>query len=239
MNPKTTKPFNQSSSAPRLELIAGHEYEKRAIEIALIGNHPVCFLINKGSEIPQLLMTANRIALEQQIPFKGLAYFWCPCGNYGSPKDECECKYAVIEKHLVKLAKVVSEYDIWSQSTSYPKQYHIGEVEEDVVERIIKARQFRDNQGGKNQEPLIDLSLDTESMDVINQYKKVVSAKVDVGRVIRLAKTIAYADGVFIHNGQFLIQVRHVIEALQYQPYTMAGLQGILKMMELPKLPKK
>ena len=240
------KPFTQTNqTAPRLELIAGHEYEKRAIEIALIGNHPVCFLINKGSEIPQLLMTANRIALEQQIPFKGLAYFWCPCGNYGSPKDECRCKYPVIEKHLVKLAKQVSEYDIWSQSTSYPKQYHIGEVEEDVVERIIKARKFRednrDNQGGSNQEPIIDLSLDTESMELIKQYKKVVSAKVDVGRVIRLAKTIAYADGVYIHcqDGQFLIQVRRVIEALQYQPYTMAGLQEILKLMELPKLPKK
>ena len=228
------KPFVLTSSAPRLELIAGHEYEKRAIEIALIGNHPVCFLINKGSEIPQLLMTANRIAKELQIPFKGLAYFWCPCGNYGSPKDECECKYPAIEKHLKKLAKQVSEYDIWSQSTSYPKQYHIGEVEEDVVERISNAREFRKKNGCDDNEPIIDLSLDSESMAVINQYQKVVSAKVDVGRVKRLAKTIAYADDYnhFLANKdrQYLIQLRHVIEALQYQPYTIAGLQEILKL---------
>ena len=233
------KPFVLTSSAPRLELIAGHEYEKRAIEIALIGNHPVCFLINKGSEIPQLLMTANRIAKELQIPFKGLAYFWCPCGNYGSPKDECECKYPAIEKHLKKLAKQVSEYDIWSQSTSYPKQYHIGEVEEDVVERIVNAREFKKKNGDDNQEPMIDLSLDSESMAVINQYQKVVSAKVDVGRVKRLAKTIAYADDynhyLTIKDRQYLIQLRHVIEALQYQPYTMAGLQEILKLMGITK----
>jgi predicted ATPase with chaperone activity len=222
------KPFAQE--APRLELIAGHEYEKRAIEIALIGNHPVCFLISKGSEIPQLLMTANRIANELQIPFKGLAYFWCPCGNYGSQKDECECKYPVIERHLRKLAKQVTKYDIWSQSTSYPKQYHNGEVEEDVVERIVNAREFRNKNQGGDDEPMTDLSLDSESRGVINQYQKVVSAKVDVGRVKRLAKTIAYADDYnHFHTNKFLIQLRHVIEALQYQPYTMASLQGILE----------
>ena len=55
------------------------------------------------------------------------------------------------------------------------------------MDRIVNAREFRKNIGGENnQEPSIDLSLDTESIEVINQYEKVVSAKVDVGRVKRL-----------------------------------------------------
>jgi len=216
------KPFDQS--APRLEIIAGHEYEKRAVEIALIGNHPVCFLINKGSEIPSLLMTANRIALEHQIRFKGLAYFWCPCGNYGSPKDECLCKYPVIEKHLRKLAKQVSVYDIWGQSNAYPRQFHLGEVEEEFVARVKKARELRkaaEKELKKSDIPPIQPN--SPSTELIRYYQISISDKLDVPKVIRLAQTIAYSDH------EIRIQKHHLQEALQYQPYTMAGLQGILK----------
>jgi len=227
------KPFNQNT--PRLELIAGYEYEKRAIEIALIGNHPIVFLINKGSEIPSLLMTANRIALEQQIRFKGLVYFWCPCGNYGSLKDECQCKYPVIERHLRKLAKVVSKYDIWSQSQSYPRQYHLGEVEEEFVGRVKRAIKFREEQVSDNAIRFNSSSplklLTDSSVGLLKDYQQKVSIRVDVPKVVQLAITIALADYVYDFNYALcrpLIHQHHLATALQYQPYTMAGMQGIL-----------
>jgi predicted ATPase with chaperone activity len=227
------KPFNQE--APRLELIAGHESEKRAIEIAFIGNHPVCFLINKGSQIPTLLMTANRIAFDLQIPFKGLAYFWCPCGNYGTLKDECLCKMGLIEKHLGKLKREVSKYDIWIQSNSYPKQYHIGEVEEDFIERVRKSRIVREERlkdkvlQANTSSPLKLLS--DSSLGLLIAYQKKMSDKVDVKRVVKLATTIAsaYFDSDNETTSRPFIQQHHLALALQYQPSSISGLQGHLK----------
>lgn len=239
MKPFTQEaPLNAPQYAPRLELIAGHEYEKRAVEIALIGNHPIVFLINKGSEIPSLLMTANRIAFEQQIKFKGLAYFWCPCGNYGntgSPMNECRCEIPAIVKHLGKLAKEIGKngYDIWCQSNVYPRQYHLGqvgvagEVEEVFVERVIRARgkwieTKRMLKKSGNREPLIPQ--DSPLNEPIRHYQRSVSDKLDVERVMRLARTIACSDH------QTIIQKHHVQEALQYQPYSNGGLMGVLGM---------
>lgn len=216
------KPFNQN--APRLELIAGHEYEKRAIELALIGNHPIVFLTNKGSEIPTLLMTANKIALEHQIKFKGLAYLWCPCGNYGSQRDECRCEFETIEKHLWKLARGVGKYDIWCQSISYPRQYHLGEVEEEFVARVIRARQRLKEVGRESRKSNVPIiQPDSPASEVIRYYQTSVSDKVDVPKVIQLARTISC-------DNSFVVQKHHIQEALQYQPYTITGLQGLLAM---------
>lgn len=57
----------------RLHEIPGAELEKRALEVALTGAHPIVFLFNEGSLAPDLIRSAKCMAEEYDVPFHGLA----------------------------------------------------------------------------------------------------------------------------------------------------------------------
>lgn len=199
-----------------LEDIPGSEFEKRALEVALAGSHPLVLLFNHGSQAPELVKVAKRIALENNLPFHGLAYPWCQCGNYGSPQEECRCSVKSIEKHLSKLAKRLSDFDIWiGASTPLSRAYRTqGEPEHDFLERVVNAREIPAPKG----------ELDMPCREMIDAYVKNVS-RLDICRVTRLAETIARLDR------QDRIQIQHVAEALQYQAYLLGGFREFLKPM--------
>ena len=199
----------------RLEDIPGSEFEKRALEVALSGGHSIALLYNNGSQAPDVVKVAKRIAKENGLPFHGLAYPWCSCGNYGSHKEECRCSAKSIEKHLVKLVKRVDDFDIWiGASTPVSRDYRTkGEPETDFLKRILNAREIP---GPKD-------DLDISCREMIEAYVKNVSERLDISRATRLARTIARLDG------QDKILVQHIAEALQYQPHLLGGFRDFLK----------
>ena len=205
----------------KLEDIPGSEMEKRALEVALAGGHSMAILYNAGSYAPQLIQTGKRMAQEasdaakEAIPYHGIAYPWCPCGNYGSPKQECCCSAKVIEKHLIKLGKRTNDFAIWI-GASIPLAREIsrkGEPEAIIIKRIQAARAI----------PEPSDVLDSCSKELIECYMSQVNAALDLSKMIAVAKTIARLDG------QDRIQVQHVTEAMQYQPYFLHGFSGWIK----------
>lgn len=199
----------------RLEDIPGSEMEKRALEVALTGGHPLAILYNTGSYATQLIQVGVRLAQEVPVPFHGLAYPWCPCGNYGSAKEECRCSAKVIEKHLSRLGKRVDGFAIWIGATvPLAREMLIkGEPEATILKRVQAARLL----------PEPSDVLDASCRDLIECYVKTVSATHDIGRVKAVAASIARLDG------QDRLLVQHVAEALQYQPYALSGFSMWLK----------
>ena len=199
----------------RLEDIPGSEMEKRALEVVLTGGHPLAILYNTGSYAAQLIQIGVRLAQEIPVPFHGLAYPWCPCGNYGSANKECRCSAEVIEGHLSKLGKRVNEFAIWIGAT-VPLAREIlikGEPEAAILKRIQAARAL----------PEPSDELDASCQDLIACYVTTVNATHDIGSVKAVAASIARLDG------QERLLMQHVAEALQYQPYALPGFGTGLK----------
>ncbi len=192
-----------------LENIPGSEMEKRALEVALVGGHSLAILHNVGSHAPQLIRTAMRLAQEIPVPFRGLAYPWCPCGNYGSPKAECRCSAKTIERHLSKLGKWMDRFAIWLGGTvPLARHLHIkGESEAAVMKRVKAARAAL--------EPSV--ILDASCQEMIRYYLGSVSSSLDIAKVKAIAASIARLDG------QARLLVQHMAEALQYQPCALPG----------------
>jgi|GEM_PF-2239477 len=193
----------------KLEDIPCSEMEKRALEVALAGGHPLAILYNEGAMAPQLIRAGVRLAREINVPFHGIAYPWCPCGNYGSPKSECRCSAKIIGAHLSKLGKRIGDFTIWI-GASFPLARYTdikGEPEAVILKRIQAARTA----------PEPSDILDSSCRDLIDCYLKQVSGSLDISRVKAIAKTIARLDG------RDRIEVNHLAEAIQYQPQVLHG----------------
>ena len=83
-----------------LQDIKGHENVKRAIKIALIGNHSIAFLPFKNNfEIgndfvkatKNIIVEINKIIPDNKIDIKIGCFLPCPCGFYTDPKKDCTC----------------------------------------------------------------------------------------------------------------------------------------------------
>jgi len=197
-----------------LEDIPGSECEKRALEVALAGGYSIAFLCNEGSMAPKLMKAGMRLAGQTPVPFHGLAYPWCPCGNYGSPKIECRCSAKKIGAHLSKLGKRINEFTIW-MGASVPLARHMnikGESEAVILKRIQAGRLAPEPDDSINQScrELLDM--------VVNQY-----VSIDIARVKAIAKTIARMEG------RDKIDVQHLSEAIQYQPQVLHGFREWIK----------
>ena len=199
----------------KLEDIPGSEMEKRALEVALTGGHPLAIIYNEGSYAVQLIQTGVRLAQEVPVAFHALAYPWCPCGNYGSAKHECRCSSRVIEKHLSKLSKRMDGFAIWLGATvPFAREMdRKGESESDILKRIQAARAL----------PAPSDELDAFCRDLIAAYVGTVSATLDVAKVKSIAVSIARLDA------QDRLLVQHVAEALQYQPHALPGFSMWIK----------
>ena len=192
----------------KLEDIPGSEMEKRALEVALAGGHPLVILYNDGATAPQLIRAGVRLAQKIPVPFHGLAYPWCPCGNYGSPKSECRCSSKIIEAHLSKLGKRLGDFTIWI-GASFPLARYVdvwGESEKVILDRIQAAR------SAPEPSDILDSSC-RELLDMaLKQFRPL-----DVSKVKAIAGTIARLEG------RDRIEANHLAEALQYQPQVLNG----------------
>lgn len=193
--------------------IPGAEYSKRALEVALTGDHCIVLLYSNGSKAADLIQVAMRIAVENGWAFKGLAYPVCPCGNFGHLYEECRCRPSAIERHLSKLAKRVAEFGIWVDAPADRPTPYRAEPEADFIGRVKRGRAFS--------APSADL--DASCQELVASYIHTLSNGLDIQKVKAIAQTIARLDR------QNRILVQHVAEALQYQPHVLPGFRDLIR----------
>jgi predicted ATPase with chaperone activity len=96
----------------KLQDIIGNESAKRAIEVALTGNHTIILLSTINSHAEDLLKATKQIAKVFSINFNGDIISLCPCKAYSNSKYECNCSISQIKKHIKKIASKVRNADI-------------------------------------------------------------------------------------------------------------------------------
>ena len=180
-----------------MQEINGYEVAKRAIEVAAVRGHSIGFL---GGDSAQRL-----VILAGQFGVPAFADKTCPCGNYGSPRQECKCTVARIRKHqttkafgLVKGADLVIEV-----VENYLTTKYLGETFETVMARVLAAREFikthTEYKDGLDGQALWKLAINDLNMQ-FNQIETV--------------KAIALSCAAL--NQSEVVRPEHVCEAIQY-----------------------
>ena len=181
--------------------IRGNECAKRAVEVALSGPHEIVFLSFVRSPASDLLRAAARIAKENGLRFKGSVVPVCPCGAYGSPRIECNCSMADLQRHARKALPMLKAVPIIVE-TAEPRATETAgrnEPEERIVARILAARKKPPAKACLTADAEELLSLAIEEMGT------------DRDKAMAVAATIARMDG------RAGIATSDVAEAIQYQ----------------------
>lgn len=150
----------------------------------------------------------------------------CTCGFYGSDHGICRCSASDLVRYQKKISgPIMDRIDIWLpvEHIDYEHLTHnteTGESSYDIQSRIITARKIQYSRFAQNRlnSSLSSREIQKEQLspDVLITLNK--SAEVmklsprAYHRVIKLARTIADLDN------NPIIQVPHILEALQYRP---------------------
>ena len=156
----------------------------------------------------------------------------CPCGNFGVTGKRCACPAYRVEQYRKKISgPIVDRIDLWLETV--PVKHSLlsakreGESSETVKERIVRAR---DIQATRFKNTQLRLNAQMSSRDIETfanlEPKALETLTKSAGqlglsarafhRVIKLARTIAdLADSKNITE-------RHIFEALQYRPKSIA-----------------
>jgi len=181
---------------PKIDDVCGHEGLRRAIEVALVGSHPMFISHFDGSVAPFIV---NEVAKVAGLPFHALVIAPCPCGNYGSARLECSCSPESINKYLSEINKRRNEFDIFIESVGPRGKLGLPEPLTTMINRVVHAR--------NNPCPKGYVGCD----DLLNMFQKEMKADaIDLAKVKAVANTIAKLDG----NSEVL--VHHISEAIQY-----------------------
>lgn len=191
-----------SRSEANFEDVIGQEHAKRALEVAIAGNHTIAFFGN--SEAEALAEIAKRHGLT------AWAMALCPCGYYGfQTVRECTCSLSQVSKWQKKKAfQNALRADIVIECPPpYPDKVKAwvngrhGEPETSVLERVAAK--------GERPKPILDSTSKNLLTAAIHQLE------LDTARtksIIGIAQTIAS----LAHTKQ--IGVAHLAEAIQYRP---------------------
>jgi predicted ATPase with chaperone activity len=185
---------------PGIDDIIGHEGLRRAIEVALVGGHPMVIFYWDGSSAPVFVREVARLSRACGLAFHALATTSCPCGNYGSSKFECACSSKAILKHLERVARRRDEFDIFIESVG-PRVNEKSRPEPfaECVRRVTEARLRPEPKGS------------TADIDLFREFQKLFGAdSVVAEKVSAVAKSIARLEG------SERLWDNHVAEACQY-----------------------
>ena len=189
------------ATMPDIDSILGHDGLRRAIEVALVGEHPVVIVQGNNSAATELIRGVLDAAKGHGIPFHALVMPPCPCGNYGSVKQECRCSTKTIERHLTKVMKRRNEFDMFVESVG-PLVREMGIKPEpfaEVISRVLAARQ--------RPKPKVDLS----NSDLFRMYCREFGAD-----AVMAAKVKTVAQSVARLAGDDSVAEHHIVEAIQY-----------------------
>jgi len=182
----------------KLQDLVGNECAKRAIEVALSGNHSIVLISTIDSQAYELLEAAQQIAKDIDVPFNGKVVTLCKCKAYANPSHECTCTAKSIVNHIKSILDTVENADMIIETTA-PMSFETTKNNE-LDENVIKRIKAFDN--SKRYEIANDATY------LLEQSMKHI--KFDSDKAIRIANTIVNMDNAT------KIEARHICEAIQH-----------------------
>jgi len=192
----------------RLDAVPKQEHAKRAIEVALVGSHPICFIgVGNGGDA---------LRLARWVRQQGVAAFTtapCPCGNVGDAVRTCVCTTTEIHAwrqrsayHAALGATLVVEVpSVTPEQIAAVLRGRLGESDETVRERIAWARA----------RPLPGTEIDGAGQRLlVAAIRQLALDTMQTERMLTIARTIARMAGVA------RVGPAHLAEAMQYRPRT-------------------
>ena len=165
----------KNSMKDDLALIRGQEMGKRALIVAVAGNHSILFIgpPNCGKS----MLRAAAVKLGDIVTFEARP---CPCGYYGSARHECRCKPAAIEKTIAAWPRV----DICIEVPEVP--------ERELRNQMLGTGMAEVLQYTKNATHFTDLSIDGDCANLLRAAAAELGLDADQReRIIQVARTIA------------------------------------------------
>lgn len=138
----------KKKTSARLTDAPGNLHAIRALEVALVGEHSICFLAGKGSPGRELVKAIERVSEDFKLPCHAVLVAPCPCGGYGTRRYLCKCQPEEMRQYYESLRSTFgkpTEFDIFVELEE-PRAHEVGSVrterepEENLVMRIRRAK---------------------------------------------------------------------------------------------------
>lgn len=179
-----------------LGIIRGNEMAKRALTVAIAGNHSILFVgpPNSGKS----MLRAAAIHHIGPVTFEGRP---CPCGFFGSPRVSCECSDSRITRHRAKLPVADLTVEV-VPPTERDLQGRPGTSSAELSRILDAYRTFPSRELGEDCRNILkaacaELNIDADVRE----------------RIVAVARTIANLD----HSET--IQPAHLTEAINYRAF--------------------
>lgn len=192
--------------------IIGHNVAKRALEIAIVGNHTIMLYGPRGVG-KSTLASAYRVIASQITECDS-----CLCGNYQSVIKDCTCNPQVLYRWLRRVSRIAELCDIVievSERTTrelLAKPVHTDYAKQ-AIARIRSAKAF----GVLNTSILLGDPASACYRTLEMATRRIALNYRSIEKIIRVARTIANLDHVSD------IQAKHIAEAVQYQYFAYVG----------------
>lgn len=222
--------------------VKGQEHVKRGLEVACAGKHSVLLVGSNGSgksmianrintitNLPMLIVEnmpdERRDVLDKRADFKGIivaTMLPCPCGNFTSPKRECQCTPYQIQRYLSKVSgRLSNRLDIHLNVPELDykgiSKSRKGEASSIIKARVDKATAIQLKRFSTNADMTVQdiekfCQVDKEGDELFKMaiLELGISARA-YDKILKVARTIADLEN------KKEIEASHISEAISYR----------------------